>query len=372
MHLNQSSEWNDFRRDARQWLENNRPEIIRPATTPKGYEDHLDWERKLYQAGWSALNWPSEYGGQGLTLWEWLVFEEEYYRAECPIRITQNGVTLLGPALMAHGTERQKAELLPRMASATDIWAQGWSEPEAGSDLAAVRSRAVWDENRQGWMLSGQKTWTTRGGICNKLFGLFRTDQNSERHRGLSYLLVDLEAEGVTVRPFPRFDGEEEFADVYFDNVFVPHWDILGEVDQGWRVAMATAGSERGLSLRSPARYNQAVSRLLGLYETAGESSASLLDVSVRAQAYKWFTYHSATKTQEKSVDSSYSSVNKIVWSDLDIEIHELGMDVMGESALIDNDWSRNMMFSLGGPIYAGTNEIQKNIIAERVMGLPR
>ena len=199
------------------------------------------------------VSWPEEYGGRDASLWEWLIFEEEYYRAGAPQRVTQNGIFLLAPTIFEFGTPEQQDRILPKMASGEETWCQGWSEPDAGSDLAAIKSRATRDEVAGGWRLSGQKTWTTRGAFCTHLFGLFRTDPAAEQHRGLTYFLVPLDAPGITVRGFGRLDGDEGFAEVFLDDVFVPDHDVLGEVDQGWSVAMATTGSERGLTLRSPA-----------------------------------------------------------------------------------------------------------------------
>ena len=211
--------------------------------------------------------------GRDASLWEWLLFEEEYYRAGGPPRVTQNGIFLLAPTVFEFGTAEQQDHILPRMAAAEDLWCQGWSEPNAGSDLAAVRSKARRVDG--GWVLDGQKTWTTRGAFCTHLFGLFRTDPASERHKGLSYLLVPLDTPGVTVRGFGRLDGDEGFAEVFFEDAFLaddalPGGVVLGEVDQGWAVAMATTGSERGLTLRSPGRFMATADRLLELYRAKG------------------------------------------------------------------------------------------------------
>jgi alkylation response protein AidB-like acyl-CoA dehydrogenase len=243
-----------FRQEARAWLQANGPaEPLPSGDTREGFAAHLAWERTLFEARWSVVSWPARFGGRDASLWEWLIFEEEYYRAGAPQRVTQNGIFLLAPALFEFGTPDQQERVLPRMAAAQDLWAQGWSEPGAGSDLAGIISRAERDEAAGGWRLFGQKTWTTRGAFCTHLFGLFRTDPQAERHRGLTYFLVDLRAPGVQVRGFERFDGDEGFAEVFFDGAFVPDRDVLGEVDRGWSVAMATTGSERGLSgSRSP------------------------------------------------------------------------------------------------------------------------
>ncbi|NBM20775.1 acyl-CoA dehydrogenase family protein [Streptomyces sp. GC420] len=377
MDLTWSEEDEAFRREARAWLEANVPSRPLPSgDTREGFAAHLDWERKLFGARWAVVSWPEAHGGRDASLWQWLIFEEEYYRAGAPQRVTQNGIFLLAPAVFEFGTPEQQGRILPRMAAAQDLWAQGWSEPGAGSDLAAVRSRAVRDERAGGWRLTGQKTWTTRGAFCTHLFGLFRTDPEAERHRGLTYFLVPLDAPGVTVRGFERLDGDEGFAEVFLDEVFVPDADVLGDVGQGWSVAMATTGSERGLTLRSPGRYLAAAGRLLdharGLPGGPGTHRDRVVQAWIDAQAYQLFTLEQVTSLAEGRRLGAESSLNKLFWSELDIRLHETALDLLGPEAETDTPWSRGFLFSLAGPIYAGTNEIQRNIVAERLLGLPR
>jgi alkylation response protein AidB-like acyl-CoA dehydrogenase len=367
-----------FRTEARTWLEENVPrEGLSSGDTREGFARHLEWERQLFEARWSVVSWPEQYGGRAATVWEWLVFEEEYYRANGPQRVTQNGIFLLAPSLFAFGSQEQQDRLLPQMAAATQLWCQGWSEPGSGSDLASISSSATRDEAGGGWRLNGQKTWTTRGAFCTHLFGLFRSDPESVRHHGLTYFLVPLDSQGVTVRGFGRLDGDEGFADVFFDDVFVSDRDILGGIGQGWRVAMSTTSSERGLTLRSPGRFTAAVERLR---ELAASEEGGLTD-SLRhgvarawmgAEAYRLFTLEQVTRMLDGSVRDAESSLNKVFWSELDIEINETAAAILGPCAEIDDAWSRSFMFSLGGPIYAGTNEIQRNLIAERLLGMPR
>ncbi|HPB45723.1 MAG TPA: acyl-CoA dehydrogenase family protein, partial [Microthrixaceae bacterium] len=194
MDLTWTSDEQAFRDEARAWLEANVPNPPLPSgDTAEGFALHLEWETKLFESRWAAVSWPTEYGGRAASLWEWLIFEEEYYRVGAPQRVTQNGIFLLAPTIFEFGTQAQQDYYLPRMAAGIDLWAQGWSEPNAGSDLAGLTSKAVRDEENGGWRLYGQKTWTTRGAFCNYLFGLFRTDPDSERHKGLTYLLVPLD-----------------------------------------------------------------------------------------------------------------------------------------------------------------------------------
>ncbi|MBM3693449.1 MAG: acyl-CoA dehydrogenase [Actinobacteria bacterium] len=368
-----------FRAECRAWLEANVPHGLPSGDTREGFARHLDWERALFDAGWAVVSWPEEYGGRGASPMEWLVFEEEYYRAGGPQRVTQNGIFLLAPTVFEFGTPAQKDHILPRMARGDDLWCQGWSEPGAGSDLAGIQSRAARDGD--GWRLSGQKTWTTRGAFCTHLFGLFRSDPEAERHRGLTYFLVPLDADGVTVRGFGRLDGDEGFAEVFLDDVLVPDTAVLGGVDQGWSVAMATASVERGLTLRSPGRFMAAADRLTALYrDRAAEADAAdptLRDRVVRAwidaEAYRWQTFATVTRLTEGESVGSEPSMTKVFWSELDVRIHEAALGLLGPHAeLGDNPWMKGYQFALSGPIYAGTNEIQRNVIAERVLGLPR
>jgi alkylation response protein AidB-like acyl-CoA dehydrogenase len=376
-----------FRAEARAWLEENVPRPPLPSgDTREGFALHKEWERALFDARWAVVSWPHAYGGRDASLMEWLIFEEEYYRAGAPQRVTQNGIFLLAPTLFELGTEEQRERILPKMASAEETWCQGWSEPNAGSDLAGIKSRAVRDEANGGWRLSGQKTWTTRGAFCDRLFGLFRSDPDAERHHGLTYFLVDLRAEGVTVRPVERLDGDEGFAEVFLEDVFVPDRDVLGAVHEGWRVAMATTGSERGLTLRSPGRFMAAAARLADLYrrhagDGALDSDPTVRDAVVRAwidaDAYRWQTFWTVTRMMDGGQTGPEASLVKIFWSELDVRLHETALRLLGSRAeLVDGDdpaaWMKGWQFALSGPIYAGTNEIQRNVVAERVLGLPR
>ena len=367
-----------FRDECRAWLEANVPRGLPSGDTREGFARHLDWERALFEARWAVVSWPEEYGGRGASPMEWLIFEEEYYRAGGPQRVTQNGIFLLAPTVFAFGTKEQQDRILPRMAAAEDLWCQGWSEPNAGSDLAGIQARAARDEAAGGWRLSGQKTWTTRGAFCTHLFGLFRSDPDADRHRGLTYFLVPLDASGVTVRGFGRLDGDEGFAEVFLDDVFVPDSEVLGEVDQGWGVAMATASAERGLTLRSPGRFLAASSRLVDLWRERGtESDPQRRDDVIRAhidaEAYRWQTFLTVTRMTDGEELGAESSLTKVFWSELDVRIHETALALLGTDAERDDTgWMKGYEFALSGPIYAGTNEIQRNVIAERVLGLPR
>jgi alkylation response protein AidB-like acyl-CoA dehydrogenase len=371
-----------FRQEARSWLKSNVPaEPLRSMDTAEGFEEHRGWERTLDQGGWSAVSWPEEHGGRGATLMEWLIFEEEYHAAGAPGRVNQNGLFLLGPTLMEHGTDEQKARFLPRIASGDDIWCQGWSEPNVGSDLASVESRAERDGDR--WVLSGQKTWCSRGAFADWMFGLFRSDPDSERHRGLTMILVPMDTAGLTVRPIRQLDGETGFAEVFLDDVRVPAENTLGGEGEGWAVAMSTAGFERGLLLRAPGRFLAAAQRLVDLYQRSGDDAPeSLRDEVVRswidAEAYRLHAFWTVSRLAEGATIGAEASMTKVFWSEMDLRLHETALRLLGPDAELasspddDGRWIDGFLFSLAGPIYAGTNEIQRNVIAERVLGLPR
>jgi alkylation response protein AidB-like acyl-CoA dehydrogenase len=385
MDLRYTAEQQAFRAQARLWLEENVPgQPLASFDTREGFEAHRRWEAKLQAGGWAVVSWPVEYGGRGADLLQWLIFEEEYYRAGAPRRVNQNGIFLLGPTLMEFGTPEQKARHLPKMANSEEVWAQGWSEPNAGSDMAAIQATAMRDGEH--YLLRGQKTWASRGAFAHWLFGLFRSDPASQRHRGLTFVLVPLDAPGVTVRPIAQLDGETGFAEVFLDDVRVPAANRLGAEGQGWSVAMATAGFERGLMLRSPARFQATARRLVELYrENAARCEPALRDATVScwmgAEAYALDTYRTVSRLLSGGKIGAEASLNKIFWSELDLRMHETALQILGERAELlpeapaahgVGDWLDGHLFALSGPIYAGTNEIQRNVIAERILGLPK
>jgi alkylation response protein AidB-like acyl-CoA dehydrogenase len=378
-----------FRDEARAWLEANVPSEPLPSMdTEDGFRLHQEWEAKLAEARWSVVSWPAEYGGRDASLVEWVIFEEEYYRAGAPGRVSQNGIFLLAPIVFDHGTQEQQDRFLPTMATGETVWAQAWSEPEAGSDLASLKSTARRDEDRGGWVLNGQKTWASRATYAQWGFGLFRSDAEAQRHAGLTYFLFPLDADGVTVRPIAQLDGEAGFAEIFLEDVFAPDSDVLGAPGDGWRVAMSTAGNERGLSLRSPGRFCAAADRLVDLYreresdveEVArqpsrnhlGSAADRVVDAWIKAQAYRLYTWGTVTRLAAGGDLGAAGSVNKVFWSELDIALHETALDLLGPEAELESSWLDGYVFSLSGPIYAGTNEIQRNIVAERILGLPR
>ncbi|MBM3512218.1 MAG: acyl-CoA dehydrogenase [Alphaproteobacteria bacterium] len=383
MQLTYTPEQEAFRADVRAWMQANVPrEPLATLECREGYDQHVAWERTLASDNWGMVTWPEAYGGRGLDLIQWLIFEEEYFRANAPNRANQNGIFLLGPTIMEYGTEEQKQRFLKPMAKGEVIWAQAWSEPGAGSDLAAISSRGVRDGDH--YVLTGQKTWSSRAAFADWGFGIFRTEPNSKRHKGLSFILFDLNTPGITRRPIRQLHGEAGFAELFFDDVRVPVENRLAGEGEGWNVAMATAGFERGLMLRSPGRFQATAKQLIDLYRKH-ESHASpgareaVIQAWGAAQAYAYNTYAVAAKIIAGGKIGAEASLNKIFWSELDRTMHRTAMQLLGAQAELKrfadgtlNHWLEGYIFSLSGPIYAGSNEIQRNIIAERLLGLPR
>lgn len=428
MDLELSPRYVEFRDECRAWLRDNRPaEPLASMDSAAGFEEHRLWERTLFEARWSVPAWPAAYGGRDCDLIEWLIYEEEYWLSGVPGRVSANGVSLLAPTIFNFGTQAQQDYFLPRMASGEQIWAQGWSEPEAGSDLAGIKTTAVRDGDD--YVINGQKTWCSRGKYADWIFCIVRTDPTAERHAGLSYLLVPADAPGMTRRTIKRLDQESGFAEIFFDDCRVSADNVLGEPGEGWAVAMAAAGAERGLSLRSPGRFMAAAERLrklatataapaaaagavgaagtasaagaapaaAGAVGAAGAASAAgaagapagtavgetgsgldarlrdeVVDAWIRAEAYRWQTYFVAAELMAGGDLGSEASLMKVFWSEMDLELHATALRLLGDEAEVPSDWLDGYVFALGGPIYAGTNEIQRNIIAERVLGLPR
>ncbi|MFG3617628.1 acyl-CoA dehydrogenase family protein [Nocardia sp. NPDC047654] len=376
MDLDLDQATREFQREVREFLAANK--LAKPLAsmdTKAGFEAHRAWERTLADARLSVVAWPEEFGGRDASLLEWVLFEQEYYAAGAPGRVSQNGIFLLAPTLFEHGTPEQLERIMPRMARGDDIWAQAWSEPEAGSDLAGIRSTAR--RTSGGWLLSGQKTWSSRAAFADWAFGLFRSDPEAERHKGLTYVMFPLTADGVSVRPIPQLDGEPGFAEIFLDDVFVPDRDVIGAPGEGWRVAMSTSSNERGLSLRSPGRFSATAQRLIDLWREAGDEDNTaqrdaVVDAWIGSEAYRLHTFGTVTRLDEGGKLGAESSITKVFWSELDIAMHETALDVLGASAERSGPWTDGYLFALSGPIYAGTNEIQRNIIAERLLGLPR
>ncbi len=385
MQLQYSPEQKAFRSEVRAWLEAHVPDhpLEHFDASREGFEAHRAWERTLKSGDWGMVTWPTEYGGRGLDLIQWLIFEEEYYRAGAPGRVNQNGIFLLGPTLIEYGTAEQKARFLPPMAAGDEIWAQAWSEPQAGSDLAGVRSTA--ELKGDAYVLNGHKIWSSRAAFADWAFGLFRAP-GSERHKGLSLIFFPLDAPGVAVNPIRKMNGHPGFAEIFLEDVHVPAFNRLGQEGQGWEICMATAGFERGLMLRSPARYQVAAAKLARLHQAKADMcdpavKAHVLRAWMNAEAYALSIYSTASRLMAGGSIGPEASTNKIFWSEMDIDLHQTALSLLGPLAELMPDapdagdvghWLDDYIFALSGPIYAGSNEIQRNIIAERLLGLPR
>ena len=377
MDLDLDKEVEDFRTEVRDFLAANRANFPTESyDTAEGFEQHRRWDKVLFDAGLSVISWPERYGGRDASLLEWVVYEEEYFHAGAPGRASANGTSMLAPTLFAHGTEEQLDRILPKMASGEEIWAQAWSEPESGSDLASLRSTATKVDG--GWKLNGQKIWSSRAPFGDRGFGLFRSDPEAQRHKGLTYFMFDLKADGITVRPIAQLGGDTGFGEIFLDDVFVPDEDVIGTAGDGWRAAMSTSSNERGMSLRSPDRFTSAAQRVVELWKAHPDKTVRdmfadrVSDAWIRAQAYRLQTFGTVTRLAAGGELGVESSVTKVFWSELDVAINQTALDLQGPDAELADAWTESYLFALGGPIYAGTNEIQRNIIAERLLGLPR
>ena len=374
MDLNFDDATLEFQAEVREFLAANKDAFpTKSYDTAEGFEQHRRWDKVLFDAGLSVIAWPKKYGGRDATLLQWVAFEEEYFHAGAPGRASANGTAMLAPTLFAHGTEEQLQRVLPKMASGEEIWAQAWSEPESGSDLASLRSTATKVDG--GWKLNGQKIWSSRAPFGERGFGLFRSDPEAQRHHGLTYFMFDLKADGITVRAIEQLGGETGFGEIFLDDVFVPDNDVIGEPNEGWRAAMSTSSNERGMSLRSPARFLVGAEKLAALWRDRGADpvfTAPVADAWIAAQAYRLHTFGTVTRLAAGGELGAESSVTKVFWSDLDVALHQTALDMQGPDAELVDHWTEGLLFALGGPIYAGTNEIQRNIIAERLLGLPR
>ena len=326
----------------------------------------------LFDAGLSVIAWPEKYGGRDATLLQWIVYEEEYFRAGAPGRASANGTSMLAPTLFAHGTEEQLDRVLPKMASGEEIWAQAWSEPESGSDLASLRSTATKTDG--GWKLNGQKIWSSRAPFGERAFGLFRSDPEAQRHKGLTYVMFDLKADGVTVRPIAQLGGDTGFGEIFLDDVFVPDHDVIGDVHDGWRAAMSTSSNERGMSLRSPARFLAPAERLVQQWKADRDPAVR----RPRRRRVDQGAGLPAAHLRHGDPAGRRRRARRRVVGHQGVLVRarrRAAPDRAGHARRRRRtrrlDWTDGLLFALGGPIYAGTNEIQRNIIAERLLGLP-
>jgi alkylation response protein AidB-like acyl-CoA dehydrogenase len=406
MDLSYPPEAEAFRAEVRSWLEENLPESWEEKSHSMTAEEresfNSEWTKKLSEGGWICASWPKEYGGRGLSIMESVVLNEEFARANAPMRADFFGDTLVGPTILQWGTEEQKRFFLPKILSGEITWCQGFSEPDAGSDLASLKTRAELDGDE--WVINGQKVWTTQAQYADYVFLLARTDPEAPKHAGISYLLVPMRQEGVEVRPIAQIDGSAEFNEVFFSNARCPKDNVVGGVNNGWKVAMTTLGFERGTSATTGYRRFQ---RELEAIIKAAEQNGKVKDPLIRQRlALAWSKVKimqiNGLRTLTSALNNDHSSLalgatNKMFWSEYHRDTMELYIDIMGmegqvlsseegeETEFVPGVGARrrrpgypvspmqsSFFFSRSETIWGGTAQIQRNIVAERVLGLPK
>jgi alkylation response protein AidB-like acyl-CoA dehydrogenase len=389
MDLRDSPEDAAFRAEARAWLQTalagdfaGARGLGHAGRQHEGRDVRLAWEQKLGADGWTCVGWPRQWGGRGAPVSQQVIWSEEYVRAEAPARINVMGEGLLGPTLIAYGTGDQKRRFLEPIRAGTDLWCQGYSEPDAGSDLANVQTKAVADGDE--WVITGQKVWTSYAQWAHWCFVVCRTDPEAPRHRGLSYLLVPMDQPGIEVRPIRQITGTSEFNEVFFDGARTAADLVVGEVNDGWRVALATLAFERGVGLLGDiVAFNRELDDVLRLAQKIGRSADPLVrqrlaDAWIRLSILRLNTLRSLTGV-DGPVAPPEASIAKLYWANWHRDLGELAMDLLGLHATVAeallpyelNDLQRNFLFSRADTIYGGSNEIQRNVIGERVLGLP-
>lgn len=388
MDLRFSAAEESFRAEARAWLTDR---LSGPFAGVRGrggpgdehslFEERWEWERALGDAGWTCLAWPEAYGGRDATLLEQVIFYEEYARAGGPGRVGLIGEGLIGPTILHYGTDDQRERFLPRIASGEELWCQGYSEPNAGSDLANLATRAHLEGDE--WVIDGQKVWTSLAHFSHWCFVLCRTDRDAPRHRGISYLLVPMDQPGIEVRPIVQITGTSEFNEVFFDGARTAAANIVGEVNGGWRVAMGTLAFERGaLTLGQQLTFMNEWREIVDVAERRGNVAdpvvrQRLMQAWIELEIMKYTALRSISSLEDGTLTRE-TSISKLYWATLHRELGNLAMDVLGpEAELADGapyDLSlaqRIFLFTRSDTIYGGSNQIQRNVIGERALGLP-
>jgi len=385
-----------FRGEVRDWLEQNVPADLRGRgfASSRGEPHQVvrlrDWQRQLYKAGYVGMDWPAEYGGRGASLVEQIIFYEEMSRAQAPQPLNRSGLSMLGPTLMKHGTAAQRARHLDRILTAEEIWCQGFSEPNAGSDLANLQTRAVLDGDH--YVINGQKVWTSMGHVADWGFFLVRTDPTAAKHKGITFILIDMKSPGLTIRPLRQITGEAEFNETFLDNVRVPAANVVGKVNEGWSVTMTTLAYERDvLTFIRHISLRTALHRLVTLAQRtqrAGRPASAdpvirqkIAELLVGERCLQLAGYRSLTRILQGGAPGPEGSTSKLFWSQLDQELAELGTQVIGPYSQIkagdplapdEGQWEFYALLARGSGIRAGTTEILRNILGERVLGLPK
>jgi alkylation response protein AidB-like acyl-CoA dehydrogenase len=379
-----------FRQEVRAWLEANVPKEPMPKDPEGAFHYTRAWQKKMFDAGWAGIHWPKQYGGRGATLLEQAVFQQELARAQAPPMANTLGLMIVGPTLMVHGTEEQKKRYIPRILSAEEIWCQGFSEPNSGSDLASLQTRAV--EDGDDFVVNGQKIWTSMAHVADMCILLTRTDPHAPKHKGISFLLVDMHSPGITVKPLRQITGGAEFNEVFFENVRVPKHQLVGQLNDGWRIAMTTLTHERGsASFGTQVQMKRALDTIIDVTKKVTRNGQSLsADPVIRqklAQAYirvdimRLNNYRSITSQLRGQPPGPEASLDKLYWSEMNKWMQEIGQEILGPFSQLDPEsryyptsvnLQQSFLWSRAETIYSGTSEIQRNIIGERVLGLPR
>ncbi|MFL5696991.1 MAG: acyl-CoA dehydrogenase [Ktedonobacteraceae bacterium] len=381
-----------FRAELRAWLAANNTDEFREKrhmTFQEKVAVRRAWQKKLFEAGWIGIGWPKEYGGRGASLMQEAIYNEEMARAQAPATANVIGLNMVGPTILAVGTPQQKARYLPKILSGEEIWCQGFSEPNAGSDVASLQTRGVREGDH--FVVTGQKVWTSYGYVADLCILLVRTDFEAPKHKGLSYLIVDMELPGVSTRPLVQMTGEAEFAELFFENVKVPVENLVGELNKGWMVAITTLMHERGsLSFTIIVVLEQRLQALIELSRMSTLNGKPVLEDPQVRQRLAWLytdvkTFKLNTMRQMSSISQGHlpgpeGSLLKLHWSELNQRLVELAFELEGPFSSLAPDsvdapfegrWQYEYLRARGNTIEAGTSEVQRNIVAERVLGLP-
>jgi alkylation response protein AidB-like acyl-CoA dehydrogenase len=366
-----------FRAELRAWLEANVPREPLPATLEAEAAYLTAWQRRLFEAGWAAVHWPRTCGGRGASLTETAIFQEELARARAPQMMNRVGINNVGPTLIAHGSEAQRRRYLAKILSAEEIWCQLYSEPNAGSDLAALRTRA--EPHGDHFVVNGQKVWTSYAQFAAFGILLARTDPNAPPHRGISCLIVDMRSPGITIRPLRQLTGSAEFSETFFDNVLVPRENLIGPEHDGWKVATTTLAHERGtaFSFKEQVLHKIYVDELGDLLRGHGGAADAVLRQRyaarfIEVEIMRLHNCRTMTRLARGELPGAESSIVKLFWAELSQQLTALAVDTLGPGAQLVDRWQHRMLWSRCASIAGGTDEIQRNIIAQRLLGLPR
>jgi alkylation response protein AidB-like acyl-CoA dehydrogenase len=377
MDLTLNPEETAFRDEVRDWLEANNPGEEPRSGTDAWIEFATDWQRDLHGAGWAGISWPAEYGGRGASLIEQAIFGEEMARVKAPRPANVLGLVMGGPVVIAHGTTEQKERYLEPILSAEEIWCQGFSEPEAGSDLAALKTRAVKDDG--GWRVTGQKVWTSFAQYSKWCMLVARTDPEAPKHKGLTYFLLDMEQEEVEVRPLRQITGEAEFNELFFEGAWIGDENVVGGVGNGWNVAITTLMNERaGLGASAALGLTVGLGELVELINARGLGGDGpvrerVAKLRIGIEALRLGALRTLTATMKTGIPGPEGSLSKWEWANLNQEMTDLATDVLGADGLVwSEEWTHRFLRSQANSIEGGTSDVLKNIIAERVLGLPR